>query len=266
MNLYEIAEKINILGEFCGKRDMERLSKEALFTKYKILQADLLILFGGSIPEGCDIAGRAITEGLANKFMIVGGEGHTTKSLWQKINSDYPQIETLGKAEADVMQAYIAFKYGIKNILLERKSTNCGNNVTYALDEIRKNSITSKTIIIIQDSTMQHRMEAGFRKYLLDKEIKIINFAAYKVKVTVENGELVFEQNDIWGMWSMVQYITLLMGEIPRLMDNKEGYGPNGKDFIAHVNIPKEVMDAFKHLKEQYGDLIRVANPLYASK
>ena len=60
--------------------------------------------------------------------------------------------------------------------------------------------------------------------------------------------------------------MQLLMGEIPRLTDDAGGYGPTGKDFIAHVYIPEEVREAFEELKEVYGDAVREANPLYASK
>lgn len=110
---------------------------------------------------------------------------------------------------------------------------------------------------------MQHRMEAGLRKYVTDAEI--INFATYKAKVAVKNSELVFTE-EIQGMWDMDRYISLLMGEIPRLTDNSEGYGPKGKNYIAHVDIPPEVQKAFEDLKEEYGSMVREANPLYASK
>lgn len=44
---------------------------------------------------------------------------------------------------------------------------------------------------------------------------------------------------------------SLLWGEIPRLTDDADGYGPRGKNFIAHVDIPTEV---------------RAANPAFASR
>lgn len=56
------------------------------------------------------------------------------------------------------------------------------------------------------------------------------------------------------------------MGEIPRLSDDENGYGPKGKDFIAHVDIPTEVKNAFEELCEEYPGAVRTANPLYASK
>ena len=67
-------------------------------------------------------------------------------------------------------------------------------------------------------------------------------------------------------MWDMDRYITLLMGEIPRLSDSKDGYGPNGKNFIAHVDIPEEVVKAFSELQQEYPDKVREANPLFESK
>ena len=69
----------------------------------------------------------------------------------------------------------------------------------------------------------------------------------------------------IWGMWEIDRYISLLMGEIPRLSDDENGYGPKGKGFIAHVDIPSEVRNAFDELCNEYSGLVREANPLYAS-
>lgn len=67
------------------------------------------------------------------------------------------------------------------------------------------------------------------------------------------------------GNVDMDRYITLLMGEIPRLSDTPDGYGPAGKNFIAHVDIPPEVAEAFSELKKEYGGMVREANPMYAS-
>lgn len=68
------------------------------------------------------------------------------------------------------------------------------------------------------------------------------------------------------GMWEMDRYISLLMGEIPRLTDDENGYGPKGKAFIAHVEIPEEVKKAFHELQKIYPGFVREANPLFASR
>ena len=64
----------------------------------------------------------------------------------------------------------------------------------------------------------------------------------------------------------MDRYVNLLMGEIPRLTDNDAGCAPNGKNYIAHDDIPPEVRAAFERLQAVYGTQTRAANPLYASK
>ncbi|MBR3770241.1 MAG: YdcF family protein [Lachnospiraceae bacterium] len=276
----KIAEAINTLGIFCGKRDLPTLTKEELQKKYGIEQADVLVLFGGSILCGGDVLAQAIKENVAKHYLIVGGEGHTTQSLRDRVHAEYPQIETDGLPEAKVFEAYLKEKYDLAVDYLECNSTNCGNNITYLLDTLNKHCIEWNSIILMQDATMQHRMEAGLRKHLEDGQYQngddyiIINFASYKAKVVcvrAKAGEaeakpnLIYE-NDIYGMWDMDRYITLLMGEIPRLTDDENGYGPRGKNFIAHVDIPKEVREAFELLNEEYKGYVREANSAYASK
>lgn len=255
MDLQVIAEKINLLADFCGKRDIKELTKEELMKKYNIEQADVLILFGGSILEGCRVAGNAILNGVAKKLVIVGGEGHTTESLRKTIKEECPEIATEHKMESEIMDKYIELNYNINDYFIEKNSTNCGNNVIYALNLLKEKNINAENIIIIQDASMQHRMEAGLKKY--NSSISIINYASYRIKVVVQNGKLTFDKSNILGMWDIEKYISLLMGEIPRLYDNENGYGPNGKEYIAHVDIPKDVLDAFEYLKNEYGDLIR---------
>ncbi len=50
MKTEQIAEKINILGKFCGKRDIEELSGQQLKEKYGFEKADVFVLFGGQYP------------------------------------------------------------------------------------------------------------------------------------------------------------------------------------------------------------------------
>ena len=263
MELKKTAENINILADFCGVRDIEELRQNALKEKYGFEKADVLILFGGSIPAGCDTAAAGYLNGAARRLMIVGGEGHTTEFLRQNIHDQCPEIETNGRMEADIMEEYISQKYGIQNILIERTSTNCGNNITNALEVLKNSRVETKNVILMQDAAMQRRMWAGFAKHTPD--ITAVNFAAYRNKVIVENEKLEFCDKSLWGMWSMEQYITLLMGEIPRLSNDTNGYGPKGCNYIAEVDIPDTVQNAFVELKDIYSENIRTANPKYAS-
>lgn len=261
--LQNIANQINILGAFCGKRDVAELTSEQLMKSYGVPQADVMVLFGGSILCGGDVLAQAMKNHVAKKYAIVGGAGHTTETLRRKMQEEFPEIETAGLPEAEVFARYLKHQYGLVPDFLECKSTNCGNNITYLLELLQEKCISFQSIILSQDATMQCRMEAGLRKYVSDK-IQIINYAVYEAKVIVEHSELEYEK-EIWGMWDMERYISLLMGEIPRLTDDENGYGPEGKNFIAHVDIPTEVRNAFEQLRNAYPGFVREANPLYAS-
>ena len=245
-------------------RDVEYLNSAALMAKYSIPQADVFVLFGGSILAGGDLLAQAIKDRIAKVYVIVGGAGHTTEALRQKVHNEYPAIETAGMQEAEVFQRFLKEVYSCEADYIESKSTNCGNNITYLLDLLKENSIKCSSIILCQDATMQRRMDAGLRKYT-SNDLLIINYASYRASVIVEHDNLVYSEL-IHGMWDIDRYVNLLMGEIPRLKDDENGYGPKGKNFIAHVDIPEAVYDAFKQLQAVYGDITREANPEYASK
>ena len=264
MYIQKIADCINILGKFCGKRDIDELKSECLQKNYGIFQADVMVLFGGSILCGGDVLAKAMKDNIAKKYVIVGGAGHTTETLRIRMHEEFPAIETKGKPEAEVFAGYLKYKYDMEVDFLECNSTNCGNNITYLLNLLKENNIEFENIVLSQDATMQNRMDAGLRKYVKD-DVTIINYAVYAAKVIVKDEVLTYAEN-IWGMWDMERYISLLLGEIPRLTDDENGYGPNGKDFIAHVEIPLVVKEAFESLCENYSNLVREANPLYASK
>lgn len=94
-------------------------------------------------------------------------------------------------------------------------------------------------------------------------DIRCLNYAAYRAEVVVQDNTLAYAQN-IHGMWDIDRYVNLLMGEIPRLADDADGYGPRGKNFIAHVDVPTEVRAVHAALQPVYGT--RAANPAFASR
>lgn len=264
MNTNETAQAVNILSDFCGCRDVPVLSRAALLNQYGFDQTDVMVLFGGSILCGGDVLADAMRAGVAKKYAIVGGEGHTTQALRERMHAAFPAIETRNRSEAEVFAAYLKHRYGLISDFLECASTNCGNNITYLLKLLENAGITPRSIILCQDAAMQRRMDAGLRKYV-SPDVEIINFAAYTAHVVVKDGVLAYDRN-IWGMWDLPRYLTLLMGEIPRLRDDANGYGPRGAGYIAHVDIPEKVLAAFKRLKETAGISIRRADPQFASK
>lgn len=258
-----IAQCINTLGAFCGPRDIPLLTPQELKKKYGFEQADLMVLFGGSILSGGDVLADAIQNRVAKKYIIVGGAGHTTETLRKEMQRLFPEVKTAGLPEARIFAHYLKLKYNLEPDYLECNSTNCGNNITYLLDLLREHHIIFNSVILSQDATMQLRMAAGLRKY--KPEVTIVNYAAYCAEVVVRDDKLAYAQVPL-GMWELERYMALLAGEIPRLSDDAGGYGPKGKNYIAHVDIPLEINEALKFLKEIYGDIVRKADPKYASQ
>lgn len=262
MEKQKIAENLNILAQFCGKRDVEQLNQKNLHETYGIDKADVMVLFGGSILAGAEILAKAIKDDIAKHYIIVGGQGHTTASLREQIHKEYPAMPVAGLTEAELFQQYLVTVYQVQADYLETKSTNCGNNITNLLKLMKNKGIAHQSIILCQDATMQYRMEATLRKYL-SKDTVVINYAAYQAYLHYQD-KLTYTRK-IHGMWDVDRYITLLMGEIPRLIDNEQGYGPKGKDFLAHVDLPEKVLTAFESLKPIYGNHIRKAVPSVSS-
>ena len=106
---------------------------------------------------------------------------------------------------------------------------------------------------------MQRRMGAVLARQ--SPETVPVNFASYKATVIPAENSLSFAE-EIPGMWDMDRYIDLLMGEIPRLTDDENGYGPKGKDYLVHVDVPEDVREAFDYLRKEGYD-VRKANPAF---
>jgi hypothetical protein len=60
-----------------------------------------------------------------------------------------------------------------------------------------------------------------------------------------------FCDNDatVQELWTMDRFLGLIIGEIARLNDDVDGYGPKGKGFIGHVDIPENVLESWMRMK-----------------
>ena len=239
-----VAQSINTLVRFCARRDVSALTPAALGGV-----ADVAVLFGGSVLGGADVFAGGMRAGVAERYLIVGGQGHTTDALRAQLGGG-------SMSEAALFDRYLRERYGLAVDLLERESTNCGNNVTNALALLRAEQIPYGRIVLVQDATMQQRMDAGFRRH----GVRAVNFAAHRTEVD----EALNYRDPPAGMWALDRYVSLLLGEVSRLTDDENGYGPAGRGFIAHVDVPPEVHDAARHLRSATGFAVRAADARWA--
>jgi uncharacterized SAM-binding protein YcdF (DUF218 family) len=245
-----ISGSINTLVRFCARRDVPALTPD--------LAADVAILFGGSILAGAAEFAAAMRAGVGTHYLIVGGQGHTTDALRTLLRERMGWPDVTALSEAALFDRYLRTEHGVAVDLLEQESTNCGNNVTNALALLRREGIAHGRLILFQDATMQQRMDAGFRRHA--PAAHLVNYATHR---TLVDDELAYV-NAPDGMWELDRYVSLLMGEVPRLTDDANGYGPAGRDFIAHVDVPPEVHDAFGRLRRTARFATRAADHRWA--
>lgn len=265
---------MNTIAAFVGMRDAPELSRGALEAAgLPKGQADVAVLTGGAILAGADVFAEAIRAGVARTYVLVGGVGHTTETFRARVRELWPAAEFGDSAsEAEVWDAYLRSRHGLAANVLECRSTNSGANISCLFTLLRELGIEPKSMLLVQDATMQRRLDACLRKQ--EPQVRAVNYAAYQVRVVkrtsanADSGsslaQLAYDHDEL-GMWSMDRYLTLLMGEIPRLMDAPGGYGPRGANLIAHVDIPNEVLAAFEALREQFPSHVRTANSAFAS-
>jgi uncharacterized SAM-binding protein YcdF (DUF218 family) len=214
-------EDFNKIIEFLARQDIAELSSEELVEKYNIQQVDLIIILGNCIPFISIEAGKAYKNGIAKELMIAGGVGHVTQVLRDNINEKYPDFRTIEKSETDIIAKLLEEECGIKTeeIMLDNKSTNCGENARNALKVVKENKYKPKTVLLMQDPTMQQRIDACFKKEWKDEDVNFINYAAFIPYVKGSNGKIEFVNDNLWGIWKMEHFLSLVLGEIPRLLE-----------------------------------------------
>jgi hypothetical protein len=211
---------------------------------------------------------------LAKNLVLVGGIGHSTSLIYDAV-ARYPEYHELkdkitGLPEADVLQQILnqyfhlgGLEDGGPRILVENRSTNCGANAVETRRVLEEAGITGPvTCIVVQDPTMSLRTIASFEKAygglpLMERPI----FKAcpgFVPRVRMENGRLGYVVDGTDGLragdlWEMQRFCELLVGEVARLKDDENGYGPRGKGFIGHVDVPVGVVRAAERARETLG-------------
>lgn len=237
-------DAINTLGKW--------LSHNEFAASPTVADADLIILAGNAVIPTIDAACQ-LAANTELPLLITGGIGHSTTFLYAAIakHSRYNTIPTTGRAEAAIIKdiATQFWKVPAQKVLTEEKSTNCGENARFIHQLMQQQNIIPTRAIIIQDPTMQLRTEATFKR-IWQGDAHIPQWRSWPgfVPALVSDEFQTTFSPDEKGLWPVERYISLLLGEIPRIRDDAQGYGPQGRDFITHVDIPAEVTHAWNVL------------------
>ncbi|EXJ56828.1 hypothetical protein A1O7_07172 [Cladophialophora yegresii CBS 114405] len=214
---------------------------------------------------------------LTRTLVICGGIGHSTQFLYDAVR-DSEKFSALARQahhlpEAAVYELMLRRYYpklaeriddGGTKLIIEDKSTNCGANAICTRQVLELHGIAKiDSCIVVQDPTMSLRTLAAFQHTYQDLATPPHFFACptFVPKVYLDHDgagdpRVVADSNESMtsiesaALWDHRRFFDLLMGEIPRLRDDGNGYGPCGKDFIVHIDIPEEVETAWARLKK----------------
>lgn len=222
------------------------------------LDIDLAILAGHAVLPNVE-AVIAVAKKYQLPLLISGGLGHSTSLLAEMLAAHplYRQIETKGKSEAellgDVAQVFAALPND--QLLLETASRNCGENAAFSQKLLDEQNWQPQRVLLVQDPLMQRRTWETFRYQWRDRADapEFISWPVFTPQVMMDAGMLRIIGAPPQGLWSMERFLSLLMGEIHRLRDDENGYGPRGKGFLGHVDIPEDVEAGWQRLKQLPG-------------
>ena len=237
-------DAINVIGQWLAQDD---------FSGEVPYQADCVILAGNAVMPTIDAACK-IARDQQIPLLISGGIGHSTTFLYSAIaqHPHYNTIRTTGRAEATIL-ADIAHQFWHiphEKIWIEDQSTNCGENARFSIALLNQAVETSSAWL----SLFRTPPCSGARWRRSAVQIGTIDaprWLSYPgfVPQLGNNADSVIFINQLQGLWPVERYLSLLTGELPRLRDDSDVYGPRGRDFIVHVDFPAEVIHAWQTLK-----------------
>ena len=246
-------DDLTTLGEFLARRDEPALTRDR--------PADLLVLCGSAVLRSLTVAAEALHGGAVPRILVTGGVGHSTPYLRQAVaaHPTYADTKTAGRTEAAVLAEILERHLDVPPDLVrtEEESTNCGQNAEYSLRSVADSAWTPRSLVLVQDPTMQRRTHAAFDRWRGADGPEIRSHAPF-VPVVGEYG--VGESAD-QPVWTLDRFRDLALGEMSRLTDDAHGYGPRGAGFIAHVDLPAEVVAAHARLRAAYPEVTRDLTP-----
>jgi uncharacterized SAM-binding protein YcdF (DUF218 family) len=187
----------------------------------KLEKSDCILVLGSSDIRVAEWGAKLFLEHWAPQIIFSGGKGRLTENLFTK-------------PEAEIFTD-VAIKMGVpkEKILIENKSTNTGENVTFTKNHLEKKNISHNKYIVVHKPYMERRAYATFRKIWPEKEIIVtsphISFSNYPYEPK-HNKDYV---------------INIMVGDLQRIkLYSKKGY-----------QIPQQI---FEDVWQAYEDLVKL--------
>ncbi len=182
-------------------------------------KADCIIVLGSSDIRVAEYGVELFKRELAPHIIFSGGLGSLTK-------------DRFGQTEAEIF-AEVAAAAGIPDdaVLLEKKSTNTGENILFSMDLLSKNHISANLVIIVTKPYMERRVFATAKKLFPSK-----NFIVSSPPISFEN-----YPTEKLGQELVV---SIMVGDLQRIMEYP------AKGYQIEMDVPDEVKNAYRLLIE----------------
>ena len=245
----DLVASANAVAAFLALDDLDRAEEPSSF--------DLIVLAGNAILATATGA-FAWARQAGTPLLISGGIGHSTALLAEAVAAE-PScrgIAVRNRPEAEILRDIGVQLHGLDEarILIEPASTNCGENAAFSLCLLDERGMRPRRLLLIQDPLMQRRTDASFRQVWAarGREAEFVNWPTFTPRLEAVDGEVRHAQPPAGPLWSGQRFMSLLLGEIPRLRDDEHGYGPRGRGFIAHVAVPDAVEAHYRALAAHF--------------
>ncbi len=184
---------------------------------HRLEKADCILALGSHDLRVAERAAELYLEGWAPLLIMSGGLGNLTKDTWSN-------------TEADTFAA-IAVQKGVpaKDILIENRSTNTGENILFTQQLLRQNNLKPQHFIVVQKPYMERRSYATFKKHWPQKHL------------LVTSPQIPFDEyatSDI----PLEKVINIMTGDLQRIRLYP------AKGFQIYQEIPAEVWLAYEKL------------------
>lgn len=219
------------------------------------VDADLIVLAGHAVvPAILGVMTLAAETGIP--LLFTGGVGHST-DLLRRALAENPLTRRAtfsqpGEAEIFFALATEFFALLPSRLYVEGCSANCGQNASYTRDMILEKSIRADRILLSQDPLMQRRTRETFEFSWRQKNLSaaFISWPVFVPQLVSMGGVATLTGAQSAGIWSVERFVSMLLGEMRRLNDDANGYGPAGAGFIGHVEIPQRIGDAWDRIRD----------------
>lgn len=189
--------------------------------RHQVGKADAILVLCSHDERVAERGAQLFLEGCAPLLIFSGGQGAITKALW-----DEPEAERFARIA-------ISMNVPRENIVIEKNSTNTGENVQFTRKLLEEQGLDPQRFIVVQKPYMERRAFATFLHYWPGKEVVVtspqVSFRDYLAEYS--NRSL-----------TTADVIGIMVGDLQRI----KLYPALGYQIAQ--DIPDEVWSAFEGL------------------